>query len=174
MIRPVLKMGEELLLEKAMPVKAFGTPELRRLVVDMWDTMDVEGGIGIAAPQVGVSLQVICFGTKESEEASGARRVPRTVLINPVVEPVGEETMSAWEGCLSVPGLRGRVVRPDAVRYKGFDLEGNRIERTVDGLHARVVQHEADHLVGILYPMRVTDWRTFGYSEVLFPEKSKA
>ena len=151
MIRPVLKMGEELLLEKAMPVKAFGTPELRRLVVDMWDTMDVEGGIGIAAPQVGVSLQVICFGTKESEEASGARRVPRTVL-----------------------GLRGRVVRPVAVRYKGFDLEGNRIERTVDGLHARVVQHEADHLVGILYPMRVTDWRTFGYSEVLFPEKSKA
>ena len=149
MIRPVLKMGEELLLEKAMPVKAFGTPELRRLVVDMWDT-------------------------KESEEASGARRVPRTVLINPVVEPVGEETMSAWEGCLSVPGLRGRVVRPVAVRYKGFDLEGNRIERTVDGLHARVVQHEADHLVGILYPMRVTDWRTFGYSEVLFPEKSKA
>ena len=145
MIRPVLKMGEELLLEKAMPVKAFGTPELRRLVVDM-----------------------------ESEEASGARRVPRTVLINPVVEPVGEETMSAWEGCLSVPGLRGRVVRPVAVRYKGFDLEGNRIERTVDGLHARVVQHEADHLVGILYPMRVTDWRTFGYSEVLFPEKSKA
>lgn len=140
MIRPVLKMGEELLLEKAMPVKAFGTPELRRLVVDMWDTMDVEGGIGIAAPQVGVSLQVICFGTKESEEASGARR----------------------------------VVRPVAVRYKGFDLEGNRIERTVDGLHARVVQHEADHLVGILYPMRVTDWRTFGYSEVLFPEKSKA
>ena len=138
MIRPVLKMGEELLLEKAMPVKAFGTPELRRLVVDMWDTMDVEGGIGIAAPQVGVSLQVICFGTKESEEASGARRVPRTVLINPVVEPVGEETMSAWEGCLSVPGLRGRVVRPVAVRYKGFDLEGNRIERTVDGLHARV------------------------------------
>ena len=151
MIRPVLKMGEELLLEKAMPVKAFGTPELRRLVADMWDTMDVEGGIGIAA-----------------------RRVPRTVLINPVVEPVGEETMSAWEGCLSVPGLRGRVVRPVAVRYKGVDLEGNRIERTVDGQHARVVQHEADHLVGILYPMRVTDWRTFGYSEVLFPEKSKA
>lgn len=122
MIRPVLKMGEELLLEKAMPVKAFGTPELRRLVVDMWDTMDVEGGIGIAAPQVGVSLQVICFGTKESEEASGARRVPRTVLINPVVEPVGEETMSAWEGCLSVPGLRGRVGRPVGSDTRGLTL----------------------------------------------------
>lgn len=122
MIRPVLKMGEELLLEKVMPVKAFGTPELRRLVVDMWDTMDVEGGIGIAAPQVGVSLQVICFGTKESEEASGARRVPRTVLINPVVEPVGEETMSAWEGCLSVPGLRGRVVRPLRSDTRGLTL----------------------------------------------------
>ena len=174
MIRPVMKMGEPVLLDKAMPVEAFGTPELRKFVADMWETMEAEGGIGIAAPQVGASLQIVCFGNKKSEEAVGEMHVPQTVLINPVVEPVGDEVASIWEGCLSVPGMRGRVTRPADVRYSGYDLEGERIERTVEGMHARVVLHEVDHLHGILYPMRIADWHDFGYSDVLFPKKPEA
>ena len=171
MIRPVMRMGEPVLMQKALSVTDFESPELHQLVADMWDTMDAEGGIGIAERQIGVSKQIVCFGTYESEYATGALHVPRTVLINPVIEPVGEEVIEHWEGCLSVPGLRGVVTRPIAVHYRGFDLEGNVIEHTVDGLHARVVQHECDHLKGILYPMRVTNWTKFGYQEVLFKKK---
>ncbi len=171
MIRPVMRMGEPVLMQKALSVTDFESPELHLLVADMWDTMDAEGGIGIAAPQIGVSKQIVCFGTYESECATGALHVPRTVLINPVIEPVGEEVIEHWEGCLSVPDLRGVVTRPIAVHYRGFDLEGSVIEHVVDGLHARVVQHECDHLKGILYPMRVTDWTKFGYQEVFCSKK---
>ncbi|MBS5492646.1 MAG: peptide deformylase [Sutterella wadsworthensis] len=171
MIRPVMRMGEPVLMQKAVSVTDFESPALHQLVADMWDTMDAEGGIGIAAPQIGVSQQIVCFGTYESECAKGALHVPRTVLINPIIEPVGDEVIDHWEGCLSVPGLRGVVTRSIAVRYRGLDLEGNQIDRTVDGLHARVVQHECDHLKGILYPMRVTDWTRFGYQDVFFRKK---
>lgn len=169
MIKAVKRMGESVLMQTAAPVKTFGTTELHGLAADLWDTMDAEGGIGIAAPQIGVSLRMVCFGTKESEETEGPDNVPRTVLINPTVTPIGEARNTLWEGCLSVPGLRGVVTRPARVRYTGWDLEGNVIDRTVGGLHARVVQHEVDHLNGILFPMRVTDWTRFGYRDVLFP-----
>ncbi len=165
MQRPVLRMGDPNLVTASVPVpvREFGTTELRRLAGDLWDTMDREGGCGLAAPQIGVNLRVICFGFKSKNPLCEGRSIPQTVLVNPVIEPIGEETEEDWEGCLSLPGLRGVVRRAKKIRYRGFDIEGNPIERTAAGMHARVVQHETDHLDGILYVMRVEDWTKFGF-----------
>ena len=173
-VRLVLRMGEPLLLEKSQPVTAFNTPELRALIQDMQDTMNAMDGAGIAAPQIGVSLQVVIFGQKESHGDNNPRypdadQVPYTVLINPTLTPVGDEIEDGWEGCLSVPGLRGVVPRYIRLHYTGFDQFGEPMDRLVSGFHARVVQHECDHLNGILYPMRITDLNKFGYTDVLFP-----
>ncbi len=169
-IQDILKMGDPRLLRVSRPVGALGTPELRALVQDMQDTMRAASGAGIAAPQIGVDLQVVIFGSNELNPRYPDRElVPPTVLVNPVVTPLGSETDEDWEGCLSVPGLRGRVPRWQRVRYQGFDLDGTPIDRTVDGFHARVVQHECDHLAGVLYPMRMRDFSQFGFTEVLFP-----
>ena len=169
-IRTVIKMGDPRLLLSAEPVTAFGTPQLTRLVEDLWETMKVHSGAGLAAPQIGENLQVVVFGTGEpNPRYPDAPIVPRTVLINPVITPIGEEEQLDWEGCLSVPGLRAMVPRWNKVRYTGFDIYGDPIDRTVDGFHARVVQHECDHLWGKLYPMRVRDFTRFGFTEVLFP-----
>lgn len=165
----VLRMGDPRLLRQARPVDAFGTPELLRLVDDLFDTMQAEGGVGLAAPQIGVDLAVVIFGFDRSERYPDAAPVPRTVLVNPVIEPVGDTMEDGWEGCLSVPGLRGVVPRAAAIRYRGFDPMGQAIDRTAEGFHARVVQHECDHLQGLLYPMRMTDMRRFGFTDVLFP-----
>src|SRR5512140_3481456 len=169
MIREVLRMGDPRLLEASQPVEAFDTPALHALVADMRDTMAALDGAGLAAPQIGVLLRVVIFGVHANPRYPDAADVPDTVLSNPVLEPIGEEMEEGWEGCLSVPGLRGVVPRHMRVRYSGFDERGARIERTVQGFHARVVQHECDHLDGILYPMRIRDMRQFGYSEELFP-----
>src|SRR5512138_3697406 len=169
-IRPVLRMGHPLLREVAAPVSAFGTSELRTLVQDMDDTMRALNGAGIAAPQVGVSLRVVIFEVAHNPRYPHAEAVPYTVLVNPVLEPIGTEQEDGWEGCLSVPGLRGLVPRYRQLRYRGFDLEGRAIDRTVRNFHARVVQHEVDHLDGILYPMRITDLRNLGFEDVLFPD----
>ena len=158
-----------MLFQQAEPVTQFATPELHALVQDMDDTMRSKNGAGIAAPQIGVSLQVVIFGVGANPRYPDAEEVPYTVLMNPTVEPVGAEMEEGWEGCLSVPGLRGVVPRYTAVRYRGFDQFGHAVDRTVSGFHARVVQHETDHLLGILYPMRVRDLRNFGYNEELFP-----
>jgi len=171
-VRPVLRMGHPLLQQVAAPVEQFGTPALRALVTDMDDTMRARNGAGIAAPQIGVSLRVVIFEVTHNPRYPQAEPVPYTVLINPVLEPLGAERDEAWEGCLSVPGLRGVVARHSHLRYRGFDVEGNAIDREVTGFHARVVQHEVDHLDGILYPMRVTDMRLFGFEEELFPDRS--
>jgi peptide deformylase len=168
-IRPVLKMGDPLLLQTAAAVTAFGTPELQALLTDMQDTMTALQGAGLAAPQIGVSLRVVIFGLERSLRYPEALPVPRTVLINPVLEPLDDEMVDGWEGCLSVPGLRGLVPRYTRLRYRGLDEHGQVLDRTVDGFHARVVQHEVDHLDGILYPQRIRDLRYFGYNEVLFP-----
>lgn len=169
-IREILKMGDSRLLRVARPVDAFDTDELHLLVLDMVDTMRAADGAGLAAPQIGVDLQVVIFGTgAPNPRYPDAPVVPRTVLINPVVTPVSDEEEEGWEGCLSVPGLRGCVPRWAQVRYTGFDLYGDPIEREVGGFHARVVQHEVDHLLGKLYPMRMRDFSRFGYTEVLFP-----
>ena len=169
MIREVLRMGDPRLLERSRPVEAFGTPELRELIGDMRDTMAHLNGAGLAAPQIGVSVRVVIFGVKRNPRYPDAEEVPDTVLINPVITPLGDEIEEAWEGCLSVPGMRGVVPRYARVRYRGFDETGAAIDRTVDGFHARVVQHECDHLAGILYPMRIQDLRNFGFNEELFP-----
>ncbi len=169
-IRPVLKMGEAVLAQAAAPVTAFDTPELHALIADLFDTMHAHNGVGIAAPQIGVSLQVVIFGFDSNPRYPDAEAVPATILINPVLTPQGEEKVEDWEGCLSVPGLRGKVPRYTRLRYEGFDPAGQRIVREVAGFHARVVQHECDHLIGTLYPQRIRDLRQFGYSEVLFPE----
>lgn len=169
MIREVLRMGDPRLLEKSRPVEAFGTPELHELIADMRDTMAHLNGAGLAAPQIGVLLRVVVFGVKRNPRYPDAEEVPDTVLINPVIAPLGEEIEDAWEGCLSVPGMRGVVPRYVRVRYRGFDESGAAIDRTVDGFHARVVQHECDHLDGILYPMRIRDMSLFGFVDVLFP-----
>jgi peptide deformylase len=169
-IRPVLKMGEPLLLATAEPVTQFDTPELHALIVDLFDTMIATNGVGIAAPQIGVSLQVVVFGFEQNERYPDADAVPQTILLNPVITALDEEMESGWEGCLSVPGLRGVVPRHTQIRYQGFDQFGNEIDRTVSGFHARVVQHECDHLFGVLYPQRITDMTQFGYTEVLFPQ----
>jgi peptide deformylase len=171
MIRAVLKMGDPRLLEKSHPVEAFGTPLLRELIADMRDTMADLNGAGLAAPQIGVPLRVVIFGVKRNPRYPDAEEVPDTVLINPVITPLGDEMEEAWEGCLSVPGMRGVVPRFKRLRYRGFDESGNPIDRTVDGFHARVVQHECDHLDGILYPMRIRDMSQFGFVEVLFPDQ---
>jgi peptide deformylase len=165
----VLRMGEPLLLQKASPITAFDTPELHALIQDMQDTMQAMDGAGIAAPQIGVSLQVVIFGVGQNPRYPDAEQVPYTVLINPTITPIGDEFEDGWEGCLSVPGLRGVVPRFTRIHYKGFDQFGNVIDRLVSGFHARVVQHECDHLNGILYPMRITDLSQFGYTDVLFP-----
>ena len=171
MIRPVLRMGDPRLLEKSQPAEAFGTPQLRELIADMRDTMARLNGAGLAAPQVGVPLRVVIFGVTQNPRYPDAEEVPDTVLINPVVTPIGEEMEEAWEGCLSVPGMRGVVPRFMRVRYQGFDESGRAIDRSVEGFHARVVQHECDHLDGILYPMRIHDMSRFGFVEVLFPDQ---
>jgi peptide deformylase len=162
-------MGDPLLLEVAKPVEQFGTPELEALLLDMHDTMAALNGAGLAAPQIGVSQQVVIFGVNHNPRYPEADPVPYTVLINPQLEPVDEEIEQGWEGCLSVPGMRGLVPRHKRLRYRGFDRHGTPIDRTVSDFHARVVQHEVDHLLGILYPMRIQDMRYFGFSEVLFP-----
>ena len=169
MIRPVLKMGDPRLLQVAAPVTAFDTPELHALIADMRDTMAALNGAGLAAPQIGVDLQLVIFGLQANPRYPTAEPVPDTVLINPVLTPLGNAMEEAWEGCLSVPGLRGRVARYSQLHYRGFDAYGQAIDRTVSGFHARVVQHEVDHLLGILYPMRIADLRDFGFTEVLFP-----
>jgi peptide deformylase len=167
-VRSVLRMGEPLLLEKAQPVTAFNTPELHALIQDMQDTMSAMDGAGIAAPQIGVSLQAVIFGVGSNPRYPDAEQVPYTVLINPTLNFVGDEIEEGWEGCLSVPGLRGVVPRYVRLHYIGFDQFGAPIDRLVSGFHARVVQHECDHLNGILYPMRITDLSKFGYTDVLF------
>ena len=169
-VHPILKMGDPRLLRQAQPVTAFDTPELHRLVADLKDTMAAARGAGLAAPQIGVDLQVVVFGSGEpNPRYPDAPVVPRTVLINPVITPLSEEEEEGWEGCLSVPGLRGVVPRWRRIRYQGFDEWGQAIHREVEGFHARVVQHECDHLWGVLYPMRVRDFTRFGFTEVLFP-----
>lgn len=173
MILRVRKMGDPILLRPAVRVRDFSDPKLKELVANMWDTMEATGGVGIAAPQVGVSLQVICFGMEKSLRYPGAPSVPRTVLINPKIEPIGDERQIGWEGCLSVPGLRAQVPRWERIRYTGFDLEGNPIDREVTGFHARVVQHESDHLIGRLYPSCIEDFSTFGYVELVCSEALK-
>jgi peptide deformylase len=167
-VKTVLRMGEPLLLQKALPVTAFDTPELHALIEDMQDTMHAMNGAGIAAPQIGVSLQVVIFGVSRNPRYPDAEQVPFTVLINPTLAVVGDEIEEDWEGCLSVPGMRGIVPRYVRLHYKGFDQYGDAIDRLVSGFHARVVQHECDHLNGILYPMRITDLSQFGYTDVLF------
>jgi len=170
-IRDILIMGDPRLLRIAEPVTAFDTPELHALISDMRQTMAAVNGAGLAAPQIGVNLQLVIFGSDQTNPRYSARPlVPKTVLINPVITPIGADEEQDWEGCLSVPGLRGMVPRWAHIRYTGFDETGNIIDRTVDGFHARVVQHECDHLIGKLYPMRVRDFTQFGYTEVLFPE----
>jgi peptide deformylase len=169
MVRDVLKMGDPVLLQQASPVTTFGTPELDALLADMRDTMAALDGAGLAAPQIGVSLQVVIFGVGVNPRYPDAESVPYTELLNPVLEPIGDEVEEGWEGCLSVPGMRGVVPRWLRLRYRGVTPAGEPIEREVSGFHARVVQHECDHLLGILYPMRIRDLRQFGYTEALFP-----
>ena len=169
MIKPVLRMGDPLLFARSEPVTQFDTPALHALLQDMDDTMRSKNGVGIAAPQIGVSLQVVIFGVGANPRYPDAEPVPYTVLINPALEPIGAEMEEGWEGCLSVPGMRGVVPRYSQLRYRGFDQFGNAIDRMASGFHARVVQHETDHLLGILYPMRIRDLRLFGFNEELFP-----
>ncbi len=168
-IKPVLKMGDPVLLQQAKPVERFNTPELHSLLQDMQDTMAALNGAGIAAPQIGVSLQVVIFGVGQNPRYPDAESVPFTVLINPALTPIGDDLEEGWEGCLSVPGMRGLVPRLKNLRYQGRDQFGAAIDRTVNGFHARVVQHEVDHLFGVLYPMRIRDLRFFGFSDTLFP-----
>jgi peptide deformylase len=169
MIREVLRMGDPRLLEAAKPVAQFGTPELEALLADLRDTMAHLNGAGLAAPQIGVGLRVVIFGVQANPRYPHVEAVPDTVLINPKLEPLAADQEEDWEGCLSVPGMRGMVPRYRHLRYSGCDETGRRFERAVEGFHARVVQHECDHLDGILYPMRVRDFRKFGFIEALFP-----
>ena len=170
-VREILKMGDPRLLRVAQPVAAYDTRELHGLVADMFETMHAANGAGLAAPQIGVDLQVVIFGFGATNARyPDAPPVPETVLVNPVITPLGDEEEEGWEGCLSVPGLRGVVPRWSRIRYAGFDAHGRPIEREAEGFHARVVQHECDHLQGVLYPMRVRDFSRFGFTSVLFPE----
>ena len=168
-IREVLRMGHPVLREKAKPVEKFGTPELRALLADMKETMAAKNGAGLAAPQIGVGQRVVIFGVDKNPRYPDAEEVPFTVLVNPKLVMLTREVEEDWEGCLSVPGMRGVVPRYTKLRYSGFDIEGNPIEREAEGFHARVVQHECDHLDGILYPQRMTDLSKFGFNEELFP-----
>ncbi len=174
MIRAILRMGDARLLRVSEPVRDFGTAELRTLVTDMFDTMHAANGAGLAAPQIGVPLRVVIFGYADPEMRNprypDSDPVPQTILVNPELEPLPGGLEEGWEGCLSVPGLRGVVERHANLRYRGFDLDGRPIERVASGFHARVVQHECDHLDGILYPLRVKDYTRFGFTDVLFPE----
>jgi peptide deformylase len=168
-VRDILKMGDPRLLRVAQPVTQFDTPELRALIDDMFETMHAVQGAGLAAPQIGVDLALVIFGFRRNERYPDAAPVPETVLINPQITPIGDAEEEGWEGCLSVPGLRGVVPRFSRIRYTGFDVAGQPIDREVEGFHARVVQHECDHLIGKLYPMRIRDFTRFGFTEVLFP-----
>jgi peptide deformylase len=172
MIREVLRMGNPQLLQRSLPVEAFGTPELDALLQDMRDTMAARNGAGLAAPQIGVLRQVVIFGVEHSERYPDAEPVPYTELVNPVLTPLGDAMEEDWEGCLSVPGLRGVVPRYSRLRYEGVDPLGHPIRREVGGFHARVVQHECDHLMGILYPMRMRDLSRFGYTDIIFPDSA--
>ncbi len=163
-------MGDPRLLQASRPVEAYGTPELHALIGDMQDTMRAANGAGLAAPQIGVGLRVVIFGFESNPRYPQAEAVPFTILVNPVLTPLSDELEEGWEGCLSVPGLRGVVPRWARLVYRGFDADGSLIEREATGFHARVVQHECDHLDGILYPMRIRDFTRFGYTDVLFPD----
>jgi peptide deformylase len=169
MIHDILKMGDPRLLRVAAPVTQFGTPELLALVQDMFETMEHAGGVGLAAPQIGIDLQVVIFGFERSVRYPDAEPVPQTVLCNPVITPLSDDVADGWEGCLSVPGLRGLVPRFQHIRYTGLDPQGEHIDREAHGFHARVVQHECDHLIGRLYPTRMTDLTKLGFTEILFP-----
>ncbi|ROL73059.1 peptide deformylase [Pseudomonas protegens] len=172
MIREILKMGDERLLRIAPPVppEMFDSPALWQLIDDMFQTMESVGGVGLAAPQIGVDLQLVIFGFEHSERYPEAEAVPQTILINPLITPLSPQLEEGWEGCLSVPGLRGAVQRYQQIRYEGFSPKGEPIVRVASGFHARVVQHECDHLIGRLYPSRITDFSKFGFTEVLFPD----
>ena len=172
--REVLRMGHPVLREKAKPVEKTGTAELRELVADMKDTMAAKNGAGLAAPQIGVSQRVVIFGVEKNPRYPDAEAVPFTVLVNPKITMLTREVESDWEGCLSVPGMRGVVPRYTKLRYTGTDEEGNPIDRVAEGFHARVVQHECDHLDGILYPQRMQDMSTFGFTRELFPDEEIA
>ncbi|MDQ2990670.1 MAG: peptide deformylase [Pseudomonadota bacterium] len=169
-VREILKMGDPRLLRVAEPVREFGTPELEALIADMFDTMHAANGAGLAAPQIGVNLQLVIYGFKDNQRYPDAPPVPETVLINPVLTPLSDEMDEQFEGCLSVPGLRGVVPRYTRLHYEGVDQYGKPIVRDAEAFHARVVQHEVDHLLGILYPMRITDFSQFGYTSVMFPD----
>jgi peptide deformylase len=169
-VREILRMGDPRLLRVAEPVTEFDTPAMRELIADMFDTMHAASGAGLAAPQIGVNLQLVIFGFRQNARYPDAPQVPETVLINPVLTPLANEMEEDFEGCLSVPGLRGSVPRFTSLRYEGVDQFNQPIRRDVDGFHARVVQHEVDHLLGVLYPMRITDFSKFGYTEVMFPD----
>jgi peptide deformylase len=169
-VREILKMGDPRLLRVAEPVRQFDTAALHELIADMFDTMHAANGAGLAAPQIGVNLQLVIYGFKENTRYPDAPQVPETVLINPVLTPLSEEKEEGFEGCLSVPGLRGSVPRYTRLHYEGVDQYGQPIVRDAEGFHARVVQHEVDHLHGILYPMRITDFSKFGYTSVMFPD----
>jgi len=170
MIRDVLRMGDPRLLERSHEVRQVPTPALEALLEDMRDTMRAQSGAGLAAPQIGVPLRVVIFGVERNPRYPDAEPVPYTEIVNPVIVPLGDEEEEGWEGCLSVPGLRGVVPRFARIRYTGFDPTGASIDREAEGFHARVVQHECDHLIGKLYPMRVRDFTQFGFTSVLFPE----
>jgi len=169
-VKPVRRMGDPVLFQVARPVEEFNTPELSEIIKDMFDTMEAMDGAGIAAPQIGVSLRVVIFGVDSNPRYPDVESVPMTILINPEITVLDAQTEAGWEGCLSVPGMRGLVPRAMKIKYRGFDQYGHVIERTASGFHARVVQHETDHLDGILYPMRIEDLHHFGYEDVLFPE----
>jgi peptide deformylase len=173
-VREILKMGDARLLRVAPPVREFDTPALHALVADLFDTMEAAHGAGLAAPQIGVDLQLVIFGFAHNDRYPEAPPVPLTVLCNPVIEPLSDAVEEGWEGCLSVPGLRGVVPRWQRIRYRGFDPTGAPIEREAEGFHARVVQHECDHLIGRLYPTRMTDLTRLGFTSVLFPELDAA
>lgn len=172
MIRDILKMGDARLLRiaPAVPESMFGTAKLKTLIADMFETMESVGGVGLAAPQIGVDLQLVIFGFERSERYPDAEAVPQTILLNPLITPLSPQMEEGWEGCLSVPGLRGAVDRYQSIRYEGFDPDGQPIQRIAHGFHARVVQHECDHLIGRLYPSRITDFSKFGFMEVMFPD----
>ncbi len=173
-VREILKMGDPRLLRVAQPVRAFDTPELHALVADMFDTMAAAHGAGLAAPQIGVDLQLVIFGFEHNARYPEAPPVPKTVLLNPVITPLGDAEEEGWEGCLSVPGLRGLVPRWARIRYAGVDPQGRPVEREAEGFHARVVQHECDHLIGRLYPTRMRDLTKLGFTSVLFPDLDPA
>lgn len=172
MIREILKMGDPRLLRVAPPVPAsmLGSAELQELIDDMFETMRHVGGVGLAAPQIGIDLQLVIFGFEHSERYPDAEAVPQTILINPLITPLSPVLEDGWEGCLSVPGLRGLVPRAQSIRYEGLAPDGQPIVRTAEGFHARVVQHECDHLIGRLYPSRITDFSQFGFTSVMFPD----